>query len=201
MQGAHVVRALAFAALSILAGCSDSTAPYQLPPADSSLDPNALTVGQVLHRCGTWVSAAPTSDYAVVDVFFGRRDEHDPPDGPVAAHTDFIRSIGGWSLALFNFPAIRAYLPTSAIPLVNQSWPVSSIHSVADERRYDWRATVAYDRPIASSDSATVAALGGRVMRQFANLNMLDIVLPNASFPALRHSPGVKLVEATGQPC
>ena len=69
------------------------------------------------------------------------------------------------------------------------------------ERCYDWRATVVYDEPISDADKARIATLGGRVIDHLENLNFLRVELPNASFPELRESPNVVMVEASGQVC
>lgn len=193
---------LTFAALLALASCSDSTGPgYRLPEPDPSRDPADLRMGQVLYRCETWILPQPEADRVVVDVFFGRRGPEDPGDRPLAEHLETIRDVGGEPLASFNFPAVRAWMPPEAIPELHAAWPVSSIHTVPDERRYDWRATVVYDEPISDADKARIATLGGRVIDHLENLNFLRVELPNASFPELRESPNVVMVEASGQVC
>jgi hypothetical protein len=189
------------AALTVLSACSESTAPYRLPDPDPSLDPAAIRIGYVLYRCGEWKQPQPADSYVVADVFFGRRTEQEPDDRPLPQHRDAIRAEEGYVLASFNFPAVRAYLRTSRIPALYDRWPGLSVHLVPDERRYDWRATVAYDQPISDADLQRLTNLGGRVRQHFTALNMLDVELPNASFPALRASANVLFVEAAGQVC
>jgi hypothetical protein len=195
------VVSLYLAALTVLGACSESTAPYRLPEPDPSLDPAAIRIGFVLYRCGEWKQTPPADPYVVGDVFFGRRTEQDPDDRPLPQYVDAIRAEGGYSLASFNFPAVRAYLRASRIPSLYDRWPGLSVHMVPDERRYDWRATVGYDQPISDADRQRVTDLGGRVTQHFAALNMLVVELPNASFPALRASTNVLFVEAAGQVC
>ena len=192
---------LSLAAGVALAACSDSTAPgYRLPAPDTSLDSTRIRIGQVLYRCEEWIQPQPEGS-VVVDIFFGRRGPEDPGDRPLAEHLETIRDEGGEPLVSFNFPAVRAYLPASAIPAVHAAWPGSSIHLVPDERRYDWRGTVVLDGPIEDADEARIAAVGGRVIDRLENLNMIRAELPNSAFPKLRAEPGVLLVEASGQVC
>ena len=193
---------LSLAALASFAACSDSTGPgYRLPEPDPSRDPANLRMGQVLYRCEQWILPQPDEERVVVDVFFGRRGPEDPGDRPLGEHLETIRDAGGEPLASFNFPAVRAWLPPEAIPAIHAAWPVSSVHTVPDERRYDWRATVVYDAEISDADVALITTLGGRVIDELENLNMLRVELPNASFPVLRDSPNVLIVEASGQVC
>lgn len=174
---------------------------YQLPPPDQSLDTAAIRIGGVYYRCGEWVLERPAEEYVVVDVFFGRRTAESPADHPLDEQLAVIRAVGGTALFSFNFPAVRAWLPTRAIPEVYDRWPGTSVHAVPDERRYDWTATALYDQPISEADLQRVNELGGRVVQHMEALNMLAIALPNASFPALRSLANVRFVEAAGQVC
>ena len=189
--------------LAAMIACSEPSAPtsYQLLPPDQSLDPAAIQIGYVYYRCGRWTQPQPAEENVLVDVFFGRRSAEDPADRPLDEHIDVIRAVGGTPLFSFNFPAVRAWVPTREIPALYDRWLGASVHTVPDERRYDWMATAIYDQPISEADMQRVSALGGRIVRHLDALNMLWIELPNASFPALRSSANVTFVEAAGQVC
>ena len=190
------------AVLAALTACSDPNAPpYRLPDPDPSLDPASIRIGLVLYRCDEWIQPKPAAERVVVDVFFGRRTDQDPADRPLPEHLGLIRAEGGSPLFSFNFPAVRALVPTSSIPSLHDRWPFLSVHTVPDERRYDWRATSAYDQPISEPDLERISVLGGRVLEHLEALNMLVIQLPNSSFPALRSSTNVLFAEASGQFC
>ena len=189
--------------LTALIACSELSAPlpYQLQPPDRSLDPAAIRIGDVYYGCDRWALPQPAEKNVVVDVFFGRRSAQDPADRPLDEQLDVIRAVGGTPLFSFNFPAVRAWVPTREIPTLYDRWPGMSVHTVPDERRYDWQATVIYDQPISEADVQQVSALGGRILEQLGATNMLAIELPNASFPALRSSANVTFVEAAGLGC
>ena len=189
--------------LVALIGCSELSAPPlpQLPPPDQSLDPADLRIGSVAYACGRWAPPQSVEKNVLVDVFFGRRSPEDPADRPLDEQLDVIRAVGGTPLFSFNFPAVRVWVPTREIPALYDRWPGMSIHTVPDERRYDWQATVIYDQPISEVDIQRVSALGGRILQQLSATNMLTIELPNASFPVLRSSANVTFVEAAGLAC
>jgi hypothetical protein len=183
-------------------GVTESAPPYELPTPDASLDPAALREGRVLYRCGGWLrNAQPAAERVLVDVLFGRRGPEDPPDRPLPAHLARVRAAGGRVLHEFQFPAVRAYLPTRNVRALTGGGFDPSVHEVADPRRYDWRATAGYRARLAAADEDRVRVLGGRVERALGNLNMLVVTLPDRSYPALRAGANVEFVEASGQTC
>ena len=186
--------------LGAMLACSDPHAPYALPEPDPSLDPGALRIGQVYYRCAQWWVTPPVDDYVLVDIFFGRRNEQDPPDRPLDEHLSAARAHKAFVLFQFDFPAIRVWMPTDSIPPLSDAG-LFSVHEAPDARRYDWFATVGYDHPVTSSDEARITELGGLITRRFDALSMLEVQLPNRSFRALRSTQGVLFVEASGQVC
>ena len=187
--------------LAIALACSDPHAPYELPAPDPSLDPGALRIGAVYYRCGQWRVTPPPEDHVLVDVFFGRRNEQDPPDRPLDDHLSAAEAHGAFVLFQFDFPAIRAWIQTDSIPSLSDRGYFVSVHEVPDPRRYDWLAGVGYDHAVAPGDEARITELGGLIRRRFEALNQLEVQLPNRSFAELRATSGVLFVEASSQIC
>jgi hypothetical protein len=197
--------AAASALVFVAVACSDTVGPadeYVLPPPNSSLDPAALRLGEVLYACGRWgAGGRPAAERVLVDLFFGRRSADDPPDQPLPASLDAVRARGARILFGFAFPAVRVRIDTREIPPLVDSGIVNHARTVPDARRYDWQATVGYRRPLTASDSATFLALGGRVTYVFRVMPAISGELPNSSIAVFRQMPDVEYAEAAGVGC
>ena len=198
-------RVLAALVLGVLA-CVDSTGParddYELPPPDSTLDPAALRVGEILYACNRWGAAgAPSVDRVLVDVFFGRRNATDPDDRPRLESLSAVQARGGKVLFQFAFPAARVRIDTREIPPLVDGGEVSFVRTVPDPRRYDWNAIVGFRRPLTPADSTTFVALGGRVQYVFQLIPAIAGDLPNGSLVTFRQMHDVEYAEAAGVGC
>jgi hypothetical protein len=198
-------RAAASVLVFIAVACSDTAGPagdYVLPPPNSSLDPAALRVGEVLYACGNWAAGGrPAAQRVLVDLFFGRRTDGDPLDQPLLASLDAVRARGARILFGFAFPGVRAWLDTREIPALVDGGIVNHARAVPDARRYDWQATVGYRRPLTAFDSATFVALGGQITYVFQGMPAISGELPNSSIAVFRQMPDVLYVEAEGVLC
>lgn len=207
---------------TLAAACTDTTSPladvgnaiddYQLPPPDTSLDPDRLTVGDYLATpCDLTPTAGMSGDgfarlrerheWALVDVFFGRASAEGPWDGPTTADIDLVKSHGGRVLYSFHVPAVRARLILSRIPgLVEEGFWVT-VRDVSDATRYDVPLSVGFNRPLTDDDVDTFARLGGRVTYRFEFINALAGILPDRSIPAYQDRSDVDYVQASGVMC
>lgn len=196
---------LLFPACAFLFACRNELAPrddYVLPPADPSLDPAALVLGEPLYACGQWSAAGrPTDQRVLVDLFFGRREPSDPMDRPRQASLDAVRAAGGNALFQFAFPAARVRIDTDRIPGLVDSGVANYARTVPDARRYDWDVIVGFKRPSTNADSLMFVNLGGRVSYVFQSMSAIAGYLPNASIAAYRTHSDVQYVEAGGLGC
>lgn len=165
------------------------TPAYRLPPPDQSLDPDALVLGDIIAtRCRRNEQLLSRREWAVVDIFFGRRSERDPLTGPQPEHLRAVSARGGIVLHRFNIPAVRAYIQLSRIPelVANEFWV--TVREVPDPRRYDLQVLVGYVSSVQESDLELFRRLGGRITYRFSIMDGIAGVLPDRSIPELRAS-------------
>jgi hypothetical protein len=190
---------LAMAAVLLIAGCSDSTAPLgvDIPPPDTSLDPAALVAPTLIWGCDGWVGAPLTGNNILVDVSFVRRDIDDPDDHPYATHLNAVARHGGQVVYKFHFPVARVWISPADIPALGRESVVNGIFRVNDARRHDWIVGAGFRLPYSYIDGAVrYAQLGGRVDFKWSSTNGIAGLLPDASATALRKSIGVEYVES-----
>jgi len=196
--------------------CADLTAPvdkppvddYELPPPDTSLDPDRLTVGEYIATpCAftTWGNGLDhlldRHEWATVDVFFGRGTAEGPWDGPTEEDVAHVRSHGGRVLFRFHVPAVRARIMLSSIPdLVRDGFWIT-VRDVPDATRYDLELNIGFDRPLRDSDEELIADLGGRIRYWWDFIDGMAIVLPDRSVPVLRGRDDVAYVQVNGVAC
>jgi len=174
---------------------------YQLPPPDTSLDPAALRLGEIVFACGGWdLPGRPSDSRILVDLHF-RGAATDPADGPGQASLDAVRAAGGSVLFQFAFRAARVRVDTDRIPALAAGGIVDHARAVPNPRRYDWAVIASFSRPITVSDSLEFARLGGRVTRVSQSFAMVAGILPNSSIAAYRGYEGVQAVEPDGIIC
>lgn len=177
-------------------------AAYRLPEPDQSLDPAALVIGEYIATpCGNNEPLLSRPEWAVVDIFFGRRSERDPVTGPRQEHLRAVSGRGGIVLHRFNVPAVRAYIQLSRIPdlVASEFWV--SVRAVPNPRRYDLDVLVGFVTPLRESDLEQFQRLGGRITTRFSFIDAIGGVLPDRSIPALRASDRTRYVEPNGIAC
>lgn len=211
MRRITTILTVAFASISSIA-CTDLTAPpdhFELPEPDLSLDPNRLSVGDLIATpCAFGMYGnrldhlRDKHEWALVDVFFGRSSADGPWDGPTTSDIDLVTSQAGRVLYQFNVPAVRARILLSRIPdLVEQGFWIT-VRDVPDLTRYDIPTlTVGFTRSLLDSDVEMHASLGGRVEYRWDFINALSGVLPDRSIPVLRNRSDVDYVQAGSVYC
>ena len=184
---------------------------FELPPPDTSWDPDRLTVGDYLATpCALQPGAGMTGDgfahlrerheWALVDVFFGRATADGPWDGPTSGDIELVNSHGGRVLYSFHVPAVRARMILSRIPgLVADGYWIT-VRDVPDATRYDVPLSVGFTRPLTDDDVALFERLGGRVDYVW-EFNAIAGVLPDRSIGIFMGRPDVSYVQAQGMAC
>lgn len=196
------VHILAFSlCLAFFLGC-DSDFPSAPDLQDPILPPvlgkDSVVIGDILFACNRWsAGTSPTQDQLIVDVFFGRLGPSDPDDRPLEGQLDQIHSLGGQVLHQFNFPAVRAILPTQNIP----DLPANHVREVPFGDRFDWSVTVGLRRFLEPEDTLLFRSLGGEPGHVFSWKTMFLGRLPDSGISALRTYPQVAWVEASGIGC
>jgi hypothetical protein len=181
-------------------GSPTAPAPYTLPAPDTSLDPTHLVDEPLIYGCGQWFGSGPPTDTAVlVDVSWGRVSPSDPGDAPTPAQRAIVENAGGYVLYNFHFHAMRVWIPTTRMPILDAAAPApnSSILAVPNSRRFDWPVLVTYRDTyhFTAQDETTFVHLGGRLEYVLAAGNVLGGHIPDRSVPTLRADPHVLVVE------
>lgn len=192
--------------------CTDPTAPlddFEMPEADLSLDPNRLSVGELIATpCAFGIHGNRLDhlrnrhEWVLLDVFFGRASAEGPWNGPTASDIDLVTSQAGRVLYQFNVPAVRARILLSRVPdLVEEGFWIT-VRDVPDPTRYDVPSlSVGFSRPLLDADVELYVSLGGRVEHRFEFINALSGILPDRSIPDLRDHSDVEYVEAGSVAC
>jgi hypothetical protein len=195
------------AAVTLAAGaCADATLPHRplpdLPERDTSLDPAAAVVGQYIATpCDGNDHLRGSTEWALVDVFFGRRSESEPVTGPQDHHLRAVTARGGVVVHRFNVPAVRAWMPLREVPelVAREFW--TSVRDVPDPRRYDLPLIAMYVSAVEDPDVDRFQRLGGQVRKRFTIIPAIFGILPDASIPELRASTRTQQVEPDGVAC
>jgi hypothetical protein len=186
-------------------GCSEAVLPHPenvaLPAPDLSLDPDSVVIGAMMAACRPNPAHRASTERVLVDIVFGRRNAADPEDRPLAEHVQAVTARGGTVLHRFNAPAVRARIDLARIPDLVEHEHFVHVLTVPEPRRYDLRVIVGYARALTAADTDRIAALGGRVAREFPALEMLVVELPDRSIPSLRQDRDVRWVEVDGAVC
>lgn len=194
-------------AIAIAPACNDLTAPlpadrFELPPADTSLDPGRLAVGDYLATPCAFGSYGDglaqlraLHDWALVDIFFGRGSPAGPWDGPTSADIALVKAHGGRVLYSFNVPAVRARIILSRIPDLVQAGFWITVRDVPDATRFDVILAAGFTRALENADVARFVSLGGRVDHRLDFIDALAGVLPDRSIPHLRQRDEVEYIE------
>ena len=182
---------------------------FELPPPDTSLDPDRLTVGDYLAApCGFHSGDGfahlwwERHEWALVDVFFGRATPAGSPCcGPTSGDIELVNSHGGRVLYSFHVPAVRARMILSRIPgLVADGYWIT-VRDVPDATRYDVPLSVGFTRPLSDDDVALFERLGGRVDHVWEFINAIAGVLPDRSIGIFMGRPDVSYVQAHSVAC
>lgn len=180
---------------------------YELPTADTSLDPARLSVGDLIATPCTPLGPAPPDplayrhEWGTVDVYFGRATADDPRGAPTPADVALVESHGGRVLYLFNVPVTRARMILSRVPELVEDGFWITVRDVPDPTRYDVALTVGFDRELVDADVDRFAELGGRVTYRFDFIDALAGILPDRSIPDYEAQPDVAYVETEGLSC
>lgn len=197
----HVLILAAGLFLALCLGCgseSPSAPDLEDPTPPPLLGMDSVVIGDILFACDRWSSGTPpTHDQLIVDVFFGRSGPSDPDDRPLEAQLHQIHSLGGQVLHQFNFPAVRATVPTRNIPELS----ANHVREVPFGDRFDWSVTVGLLRSLEAGDTLLFRSLGGEPGHVFSWKTMFLGRLPDAGIAALRTYPQVGWVEASGIGC
>lgn len=209
----RIAAAAAGVILVLTAGCADATSPalpvdrYELPDPDPSLDPDRLTIGELIATPCAFglygdrlVDLLDRDEWALVDVFFGGRSPSDEWTGPTENDVDLVESHGGRVLYRFNVPAVRARILLSRLPGLVEDGFWITVRDVPDETRYDVEILTGLTRTLGAADIDRFTGLGGRVMHRWSSINGLGGILPDRSIPAWRDGP-VEYVEPNSVAC
>ncbi len=205
--------ALSFALL--MAACGEVRSPeevagpdnYVLPASDPSLDPEHLSVGDIIEvPCGPVGPRAPDPlagryEWATVDIYFGRPTAEGPWGAPTGADSALVRKHGGRILYLFHLPVIRARMILARVPELATAGYWIWVRGVPDPTRYDVPLGVRFDRPLVEADIEQFGQLGGRVDRRIDSINALYGVLPDRSIPTYQARSDVQHVQTNGVYC
>lgn len=178
-------------ALLAVAACNAVTEPsgFVVPEEDLSLDPSHLSVGHELYYCNDWHRSAgkPVQTAMFADVFFVSTLDH-----PLPSHRSLVESVGATVVHTYAAPGFRVWIQRESIPALSQNG--LSIRSVPDPSRYDVQVSVAYNVRFVARDSARIAALGGRVTRNFDPTGVVILFLPSRMLNQVRADPRVRWV-------
>lgn len=156
-------------------------------------------MGDVLYACGRWLNSPPPASSVVVDIFFTAAGE-DTASAPSPDRLQQVRAAGGVVEYSFHLAAVRASMPTSAVPNLGQAFTFEA-RAVPDTARHDVAVLVAYNRAVRQSDLHAITTAGGRVTRQYQSVNLVAAQLPDAAVATLRRAEGVSYVEYDGTAC
>jgi hypothetical protein len=190
-----------------LPGCADSLLSavdddFTLPEPDRSLDPARVVIGALVATpCGPDDELRSRPERVLVDIFFGRKSNSDPVEGPQETHVQAVSSRGGSVLYRFNVPAVRARINLNQIPALVAAGHWITVREVPNPARYDLQVNVGYRRPLQDSDLKRFRELGGRITHRFDFINGISGELPDHSLPHLRSSSDVLYVEPNGIVC
>lgn len=193
-------RTLALLVSLAVAACEVISGPggYDLPEEDRSLNPARVRVGYEIYYCGDWnrTVGRPGGNALFADVFFSGGPEEARLDHPLAVHRHIVQQAGGTVVRTYRAPGFRVWIATDSIPKLYARKGVS-IRSVPDARRYDLRAVVFYGGPnvFGRTDSLRVTELGGVVAKNFENLGLVILHLPERSLQQIRNDPRVQFIE------
>ena len=170
-------------------GILEPELPYQLPDEDTSTDPSALRAGETLYACGRWLGGPrPAADHLLVDVFFNLFGPGGPLEvpGPTVQQRRFVEKYGGVILRSYYVSGLRVWLPTDAVPVMEDSGAV--VRSVPEPRRYDTTVKIDFIGTEFQADSLRIVELGGRVVWQPVPypgglLKDASVILPNRAIP------------------
>jgi hypothetical protein len=183
-----------------LAGCGVISGPvgYDLPPEDFSLDPSRLRVGAEIYYCGDWnrVAGRPNAPSVFADVFFFPGLEQARLDHPLEVHRYIVEQVGAKVVRSFHAPGFRVWITTDSIPSLYAHGGIA-IRAVPDPSRYDLQVIVFYGGAgvFGGSDSMHVTTLGGRVIRNFENLGLVTLQIPDRSLAQIRSDARVQWIE------
>jgi len=197
---AQLLRALALLCSPAILACEIISGPggYDLPEEDRSLDPARLSVGYEIYYCGDWnrTFGRPTARALFVDVFFSGGLEQARLDHPLAVHRYIVEQAGGIVVRSYHAPGFRVWIATDSVPSLYARQGIA-IRAVPDPRRFDLRGFVFYGGPnvFGGSDSLRVTQLGGRVVKNFENLGLVILDIPDRSLQLVRDDPRVQFIE------
>lgn len=204
--------------LILLPACGELAAPeapdeghsrsdaLELPPPDTSLDPERLAVGELIATpCVQWgdpfAEVRGRDEWAFVDVYFGRMTADGQWDGPTDDDVALVREHGGTVLYRFNVPAVRARMILSRLPDLVMDGLWITVRDVPDPARQDVPLTVGFTRALTDSDIVRFERLGGRIDYRWDSINAISGPLPDRSIPDLRSRPEVDYIQAVGVSC
>lgn len=178
---------------------------YQLPPPDTSLDPDRLSVGAILAtpcafgKLGNGLEHLRSQhEWRTVDIFFGHSTQA-PLDRPLQIDVDHVRSHGGRVLYQFNVPMVRARMFVSRIPDLVREGEWIIVREVPDDTRYDVEpVTVGFSPPLTDGHVELYESLGGRVTQRSDRIHTLYGVLPDRSISVLREQPDAEWLQGGG---
>ena len=183
----------------VLPACEVVSGPggYEVPNEDRSLDPAHLSVGYEIYYCGDWNRTAgrPSSTELFVDVFFVGGIDLATLDHPLDVQRFIVESLGASIVRSYRVPGFRVWIKRDSIPILSQHNGVN-IRSVPDPRRYDLKVSVFYGQGVFNgADSSRIASLGGKIVRNYDALGIVELYLPERSLPEIRSDPRVQWIE------
>jgi hypothetical protein len=132
-----------------------------------------------------------------VDIEFDRDDLSDTDSHPTTRHLSVLKDHGGQVVYQFQFPAVRAWVPTANVPALAEDDAVVGVFWVDNLRRYDWNAGVGYISPYSyKTGKLRYEELGGRVDFEFDQINAISGLIPDRSVAILRRDRNVHHVES-----
>lgn len=171
-----------------LLGCRVLTGPSlpDLPPQNHSLDPADLRFGALVGDCQGWSGGSrPPGTHLLADVFFTTDQFATHPN---VEQFNLVRQRGGSIVFEYHLPGYRVWIPIDSIP----SFPHATIRYVPDPSRYDARVAIRFGPDsVPDPDLAEIGRLGGRVTDLIVGF-YAEVLLPDASVPALRELRGVE---------
>lgn len=205
MRGISRIAVSLIASWGFLVACSQDPAAVTEPEFTEAEVPRELgvdsvVVGKVLYSCSSWKGLEPPAGRIIIDLIFGRAGPKAPPDRPLEEQLNAVKEFGGRILHVFNFPAVRADIQSSAIPVLYRTTSLNHARSVPYSDRFDWPVMVGYREPPTQEDLGRFTELGGRLTHVFS-FPMIAGDLPDSSFPELRADPTVVFVEAESLAC
>ena len=160
-------------------GCSSPT----------GTDAPVVTFTEASYRfaCRAWTPGPPPATRTLLDL---RLSQIDTASEPAAQLVDAIEAVGGRVIYRFNGPQVRVELDVAAVPRL--AWLNSAV-TVAEPDTHDVTLIVMLTHDLTVTDLQAVAALGGRVTREFHALEGYVVIIDDARVPEVRALPGVAL--------